>query len=244
MNFLEIVQRARRKCRIVGVGATPTAVTGQNEEYSRLIDWCNEAWMEIQLHQPDWYWMRRRLLFPTVDGQPLYTLADLALNGVVYDAQGAASPFTAATFGNWAPDQFRCNTTATGFADEQMMDWIPNFDAWRDSYLLGNMRETRTRPTVYTIGPGLSVGLGFTPLAGYTIGGSFYLKASEMVLATDIPALPTEWHMAIVYKTMMLYGASESAPEVYDDGENWYRDFLSRMLNQQLPMVETAPALA
>jgi hypothetical protein len=46
MNFLQLAQRTRRKCRIAGTG--PTAVTNQSEEYSRVLDWVNEAWMIIQ----------------------------------------------------------------------------------------------------------------------------------------------------------------------------------------------------
>ncbi len=164
--------------------------------------------------------------------------------GQVVDIQGNTSAFTTDIFGNWADQNFRCNTTAVGYADEMQLDWIPSYDAWRDTYLMGNDRLVRTRPTAVTIGPELSVALGYTPTGEYTIGGSFYLKPSEMVAATDVPALPSEYHMAIVYKAMMLYGASESAPEVYDDGENWYRDFLARILNQQLPPIQAGPALA
>lgn len=245
MNFLELVQRARRKCRITGVGAQPPAVTGQNEEYSRLIDWTNEAWMDIQMTHPDWWWQRRHLTFPTVSGQPIYSLADLAISGTVTTMEGVADgAFTAARYGNWAKDRFRCNTTAQGYADEMQLDFIPSWEAYRDTYLLGNDRVVRTRPTAIALSPDQGLGLGYTPESGYTIGSTFFLKATEMVDATDIPAIPTEYHMIIVYRTMMLYGASESAPEVYDDGKFWFDDFMGRLEFQQMPQILSAPALA
>jgi hypothetical protein len=50
--------------------------------------------------------------------------------------------------------------------------------------------------------------------------------------------------MAIVYKAMMYYGAYESAPEIYDQGEKGYKDFLSRMMSDRMPQLRLAGALA
>lgn len=230
MNFLQIAQRLRRKCRVTGTG--PLTVIGQNEEYARLVDMANEAWMSLQLIRPDWKWMRNSATFPTVAAQATYTLAQIESTG---------SGFS--NFGNWDLDTFRCYTTSVGTNDEYPMDWI-TYDAWRDTYQLGATRSTTSRPTQFTITPALGVGLGVTPAAGYTISADYFKVATEMALDADIPALPTQFHMAIVYRAMMFYGVSEAKPEIYDEGQTEFDRMMARINLQQLPRIQLAGALA
>ena len=56
MNFLALCNRLKRKARVTG--AAMTAVTDQAEEFARLVDFTNEAWMFLQRKRPDWKWMR------------------------------------------------------------------------------------------------------------------------------------------------------------------------------------------
>ena len=230
MNFLELVNRLKRKARVTG--AAMTAVTGQAEEFARLVDFCNEAWQDIQLTRPDWKWMRNSMTFPTVAAQPTYTLAQIESTGTGF-----------ANFGNWERDTFRCYTTAVGTDDENEISWMP-YDQWRDVYQIGATRTTESRPVQFTITPSLGIGLGGTPAAGYTITGDYYKAATEMTLTTDTPSLPSQFHMAIVYRAMMFYGVSESAPEVYDEGASEFAKMMARINLHQLPEVGIAGALA
>ena len=50
--------------------------------------------------------------------------------------------------------------------------------------------------------------------------------------------------MAIVYRAMMMYGAFESANEVYDRGETEFGKIMRRMADQRLPEVTFGGALA
>lgn len=230
MNFLQLVQRARRKCRVSGTG--PTTVIGQNEEYARLVDWVNEAWMDLQLTRSDWAWMRASMSFPTVAAQAEYTLAWLTSNG---------SGFS--NFGNWDLKTFRQYNTAAGTNSEVFLNFM-EYEDWRNVYQLSSMRQATSAPLDFTINPLLGIGLGPVPLAGYTITGDYFKVASEMSADADIPSLPTQFHMAIVYRAMMFYGASEAAPEVYDDGKVNF-DRMMRMIDgQQLPVLTVSGALA
>lgn len=230
MNYLQLVQRLRRKCRVSGTG--PSTVANQAEEYARLADFINEAWMMIQRKRPDWKWMRRSMSFPTVAGQAAYTLAEIEATGTGFS-----------DFGNWDLALFRNYTTAIGTNDEYRMDWMP-YNVWRDTYQIGATRNTQTRPLQFTVTPDLGIGLGCTPIAGYTITGDYYKVATEMVADGDTPGLPEQFHMAIVYRAMMLYGVSEAKPEIYDDGKAAFDDVMAQIERQQLPMLQIGRALA
>lgn len=176
--------------------------------------------------------MRYSMSFPTIAGQAAYTLAEIESTGVGFT-----------NFGNWDKTTFRQYTTSVGTSSEIFMDWI-SYDTWRDVYQYGANRVTQTQPTQFTVTPALGIGLGCTPAAGYTITGDYFKVATEMALDADIPALPTQFHMAIVYKAMMFYGMSEAAPEVYDEGKSQFAAMMARIEMQQLPEMGVCGALA
>jgi hypothetical protein len=87
VNYLELAQKLRRKCRVSGTG--PSAVTAQSEEYMRLLDWVNEAYLEILRLHTNWRFMRASATAVTVDGQSSYS---------------ASTDFGLTDFGYWALD--------------------------------------------------------------------------------------------------------------------------------------------
>ena len=230
MNFLQLANRAKSKCRISGANLTTTL--SQTGEFARLVAWVNEAWMEIQLSRADWKWMRNSMTFPTVGDQATYTLAQIESTGTGFS-----------DFGNWELETFRCYTTSVGTNDEMELSWI-DYNAWRNTYQIGATRTTDTRPSQFTVTPALGIGLGCTPADGYTISGDYFKVATEMAADADIPALPEQFHMAIIYKVMMYYGVSEAKPEVYDEGNDSYTRMMERLELQQLPTMGMGGALA
>lgn len=230
MNRLQLCNRLKRKCRITGSDLTTTL--NQTGEFARVVDWIDEAWMEIQLARPDWKWMRNSMTFPTVADQATYTLAQIESTGTGFS-----------DFGNWELDTFRCYTTSVGTNDENELSWI-DYNGWRDTYQIGATRNTDTRPTQFTVTPALGIGLGCTPAAGYTISGDYFKVATELAANTDTPALPSQFHMAVVYKGMMYYGVSESKPEIYDEGFTSFTRMMARLELQQLPQMSLGGALA
>ncbi|MCY1168494.1 hypothetical protein D9M73_84910 [compost metagenome] len=230
MNFLQLCQRAVTECRISGAVGKPVAVSsvGQTAELQRIINWVNAAWMDIQMTREDWQWMRTSIAFPTVTGQATYTLAQLGI---------------ADTFGNWFRDNFRSYPTPAGNRAEIMMSYI-DYDDWLNTYQFGATRTTTSQPFVATITPDKGLGLGPTPLAGYTVTGDYFLVPSEMVADTDVPALPSRFHLAIVYRAMMFYGASEAASEVYQQGKIEFDRMMTRLQLNQLPQIYGARPLA
>lgn len=224
MNFLQIINRVRTNCGVSG----PALTTAQNlsGESLNIANWTNEAWLDIQAQRTNWEWMRKTATFSTVTSQPQYTIAQIGLTD----------------FGAWARDTFRNYDTSVGLSSEIFMEYI-DYDAWRDGYEFGALRQTQTRPTVITIGPDKSIGLGPFPISGYTVLGDYYSVPTEMAADADIPDLPTQFHLAIVYRAMMAYGQYESAPEVYNRGAVEFDKWMRRVYADRLPEVVVPGAL-
>lgn len=226
MNFLALCNRLRESCGISGDG--PSTVEGQVGEMSRVVNWINEAYLDIQQIHPDWRWLRKSFSFPTVAGQTAYSLAECGITD----------------HGQWDVGTFRCYPTAVGLNGEMLLCDM-DYEHWRNLYQLGAMRAVQTRPTVATILPDNSFGLGSAPDAtGYTIIGDYYAEPSEMALDADIPLIPAKHHMAIVYRAMMFYGVYEAAPEVFLRGETEFKRLIGRMRRDQLPQIRAAGCLA
>lgn len=225
MNRLQLVQRLASEC-----GSTkPTTTISQTGNAGRLVDWIDTAWNDIQTKHQDWGWMRTSTSWVTGDGQHNYTTAQCNI--------------AAGTFGMWAIDTLRCYPTAAGNQTETFLSWL-RYDAWRDTYLFGGSRATRTRPAEFAVGPDKSINVGPVPSAGYTITGDYFTAPSAMADDTAIPSLPDQFHMAIVYRAMMSYGGYESASEVYQRGEVEFSKLMRRMEIDRLPMVAMAGPLA
>jgi len=218
MTFLQLVQRLRSECGVSGTG--PTTVVSQTGDMERLVNWTNAAWLDIQSAHRDWDWLRTSLTpFATVAGQQTYApTTDLSLTD----------------FGMWDRDSFRVYDTAAGIGSETPLTYMP-YDLWRDSFLIGALRSTTSRPTIVTVAPNNSLGFGPITAAGYSIVGDYYKIPTEMSADANIPVLPTQYHLAIVYRAMMHYGAYYGATEVYQRGEIEFAKLMLRMTSDRLP---------
>lgn len=231
MNYLQLAQKVREKCRIIGSG--PTAVTNQSAEYTRVLNWVNEAWLEIQRRHEDWRWMRASATAVTVNTQYAYS---------------PTADFNLTDFGNWAldyanGDTFRNYVTSVGPQSEVFMPVI-DYDRWRDVYLYGANRYAYSRPIEIALAPDRSLVVGPVPVDGYTLIGDYYKIPTELSAATDEPGMPSQYHWAIVYKAMMFYGISEAAPEVYDEGRMQFDQIIRQLERTQLRRMAFAGALA
>lgn len=224
-NYLDLLQRFS-----VDVGATddPPATAqdpeGQVQEFCNLL---NQAWIEIQCIHPDWKFNRSSASFTTIVDQTSYTPTQAGI------ARGVLN--------GWKEDSFRSYLT-TSIASEMHMTPL-DYDEWRDTYLIGSMRTARVQPIVFAVGPTLSLHIP-CPLAGYTIIGDYYSAPLGFDADADIPSIPAEFIMLIVYKAMINYGTSESAPDLIAKGQFGYGPLMARLESSRLPQVRTVGALA
>lgn len=185
-----------------------------------MVEWFNSAWMDIQGYHQDWGWLRTSTSFVCVAGQATYTPAQAGTTN----------------FGMWERCSFRNYPTATGTDAEIRMDFM-DYDMWRDIYQFGSNRTATSQPYHFTITPAKAIGLGPVPTGDYTVTADYFTLPTELSANTDTPSLPTQYHMAIVYRAMMMYGAFESATEVYQRGELEFKRLLRRMENDYMPEI-------
>lgn len=243
MNYLQLCQRAAIECGVASGTAILTAlptVAGATGSLGRVVNWVADGWNDIQCDHDDWDWMRSSNLlgggvsFPTVAGQASYPIGTgPGQVGVAWDA-----------FGKWDRETFRNYSTATGPNNEMFLGDIP-FDAWRNGYMLGSMRNVKTRPVVAAIGPDQSINLGPPPDGLYTITADYFTAPAIMTLDTDVPKyLPSRFHMLIVYRAMMKYAGYKSAPEVYQRGSAENGRMYADLMALRAPEISFGGALA
>jgi hypothetical protein len=222
MNYLQLAQRLAVECGVTGGG--PASVTGQTGMYAKLVNWTNDAWVEIQGMHDNWNWMREPFTFETVAGTGNY------------DPNAVTNTVTSALMTDlryWWKDTFRCQKKSIGVQDEQwLVEW--EYQVFRNTYRFNV--QVNGRPVVFAIMPNdKKVMLGQIPDDIYQISGEYQILPVSMTANTDTPALPTHLHLAIVYKAMEYYGLYEAAPEVLSRGTTQFSRLRNQLEREQLP---------
>lgn len=209
-TFIQLAQRLSTEC---GVSTTPpSTVIGATGEWSRLTKWVAQAWVDIQEHHPDWSWMLKRSSFDTTPLQGTYTPLQAGISDLA----------------DWRQNSFRAYLTSAGVGTEITIPFTA-YERFYNDYLLGARKLVFSRPVEYTVGPGKSLLLGLAPDNIYTVGFEYFKAPVELVADADVPDMPSRFHMLIVYKAMMSYGAFEAANEVYQRGEKEYRSMMNKL---------------
>lgn len=220
MNYLAIVQELHE---LAGCsGPQPSTVSGVTGETLRLVNWVRRAWDMIQARSPAWNWLQAEFSFSTAPGLREYTPTAAGLS---------------TRFRNWHKGSLRCYLAATGVADEQfLVDW--DYDVLRDTYLYGSQSTNQSRPVVFAVRPeDRALVLADIPDAVYTVRGRYQKGPQTLTVDADVPECPEEFHRAITYRALMMYGAYEAAAEVAQEGVTNYRALMLRMVDECLPDV-------
>ena len=117
-----------------------------------------------------------------------------------------------------------------------LLDYFVFRDNYRASY--------SSKPTVCTILPNGQLKTNTVPDQAYTLNFDYWAKPVSLSENTDIPSLPEEYHMLIVYKAMQYYAGYENAGEVYQDGVSRYQAMLPDVELTQLPAMTLPGAIA
>lgn len=229
MNFLQMAQRLRQEALGAGASALPSATTSQAGQSAQFVSWINTAWMDIQNMHRDWLWMRRACTVNTVSGTGSY--ASTAFTDV------AAATLVSA-FSHWLFDYKRRLWTIYLSSGGQSgeVDLIDiDFDSWRFLYDRGAAASQQSQPVYVTAANDLTVKIGPKPNAVYVIRGWYQQAATELSGDADIPELPTQYHMMIVWKALTYYAQHAAAPEKMAMGQNNFSMLLSQLEINQLP---------
>ena len=77
-----------------------------------------------------------------------------------------------------------------------------------------------------------------------SISGDYYVKPAEMTANTDIPRLPEEYHLAIVWKALMSAGGFDEASNTWQRGNNRFTQALNAINATELPMIKVGSPVA
>lgn len=239
MNFLEIAQRLRRESGLTSSLLTsPTTVVGQTGKLRGIVDWAAGAYTDIQTVSQDWRWLRSGFTLPTVAATPAYAYT------AATDSQTAA---TITRFARWWPQQpggisnMTAYLTASGVAAEyylNYMDWASFRDVWRRGV------QTDNPPVAFSIDPQNKIALGPVPNAVYTITGEYQMSAQTLALDADIPEMPADFHMLIVWKALLDYAGEAAAPEAFTRAQVRAGPLMAALKLDQLPQIGFGGALA
>lgn len=225
MNYLQLCQTVRELAGIPGTG--PTSVAGQSGELRRLCNWVAQAWNEIQLKRADWLWMWDDTSFDTTAGKSIYApVADLGLT----------------RFARWKECSFSIYLKSSGKgAEVDLGHW--QYNSFKGDYLYGTKATATGQPDAIAIAPNRSLILGLIPDAVYTVEGEYYKSTQVLAADSDTPEMPEIYHMAIVHKALIKYGAYEAAGEVVQEQITNLSAVMNRLEQDQLPEVNLGCAL-
>lgn len=219
MTYIELVNRCKSEC---GIAGNPiTLLTGNSNEITRLAGWVSSAWVDIQQERQDWRFMRKPFTVNTVANTQSYSASDASISD----------------FSKWKDDSFRIYRTADGEDNEQFLTHWKDYSEFRDFYLFSSLRSQRGQPNDIVIDPDDNLLLGYTPDDIYTVIGEYYRSPQVLTLATDTPIIPSEFHMIIVYETMISYGYFNVASEQLSRGREKLAKLKSRLLQKYSPTI-------
>lgn len=220
MTYLELVKRLRSECGVAGDG--PSTTVGQIREMQRLCNWIVQSWEEIQLETREFDFMRNNTTWDTVANQQTYIpTTDIGLTD----------------FGSWKDDSFKAYLASAGVATEIALTQYKSYADFRAYYLTGSRRLVTGRPMYITITPDRSLMLGFTPNDVYTCSAEYFRSPQTLAADADIPIMPQQYHMAIVYRAMQKYGRFNAAGEQVEAGQAGYSSIINRLVADQSPQI-------
>ncbi len=224
-TFLQLTQNLAVEVSASGSG--PSTVVGQAGEYGRLVKWIADADMELQQEHGNWRFMVNTFAIDTIVGDPSYIASDCVI------------PVT--DLRTWKERTIKAYLLSAGLTDQSELSYI-DYEAWDWMYNTGP--QTNSRPIHYTVGNAMELLIGPLPMDVYRISGNYQRSVTKMLVDSDIPNYPAEFHNLPVYLAMMKYGRYTGAQEVFQDGERLYKKMMNRMERTQLPRMNHRLPLA
>jgi hypothetical protein len=209
VNFLQLCQRLAHEAGVNGPG--PTTVVGQNGslELGRIVNWTNDAWLNIQGRRL-WSWM--------------WTNAALTLTAGNSTIAGAL-----------APERYDTDSAyyADGSATGRWLQYLP-WDEFRHDYrVLGTVDGI----TAWTVRPDNTLVFNAAASVDRTITIERWANPTSMAADTDIPGLPEDLHMLIVWRGLIKYAGFDEAGVQRSVAVEEHNQLWSALVSRCLPQM-------
>lgn len=210
-TYVQLCQRLRQEAGVAGTG--PSTVASQTGMYQKLVNWVQRAWIDIQGSAPYWRFLRNQYTGTLTIGTRTYNVVtDLLLNYVdKWDPEGA-----------WI---YR-----TSDADISQIEWL-TYPEFRRQFPGG---WGTGRPQIVAEWQGDNLVFDKIPDYAYTIRFDYWMTPEKLTNDSDVPAAPEHYHDIIVWRALMMYAASEGAPELLQYARAMYSPMLIQLKLDQL----------
>ena len=228
MNFLQLSQRLRQEAG--GSGSGPITTVGQIGIEKQWCDWINTAYIDVLSQHTNWSFMQEEFSFETIASKREYSVADTGVTDLE----------------KWKVDDygsFRIYLTSGGVANEQYLFPLL-WDDYRQMYLFGATRTSEGLPSYFAVQPDKGLNFYLVPDDIYTITGEYFKVPTELSGNIDIPIIPSQFHMIIVWRALMFYAGFDAANEKYATGKSEYTKLLMRLEMDRLPQMTFGSPLA
>ena len=218
MNFLTLAQRLHLELGRSGSG--PTSITGATNANLRLFYAIADAWREIQTDPMGWLWMRRTF--------------DVALLSTLESIDGVAAGLT--DFGRWRkPDDWYDLKAYDPIANPRQK-WDVKF-VDRDKFLrqYKDNPPNAAGPQYWTVGLDNEIIVAPEADKDYQICGEYFIAPEELAADADVPSMPSQFHMTIMWKAMVQIAQFDAAPENVSRANDKYEEILSSLMLDQGP---------
>lgn len=183
MNFLQLTQQLAHEAGVNGTG--PTTVVGQDGslELGRIVNWVNQAWLDIQGKRL-WTWMWS-------NAQVTITAGTNVIAGTLshsrYDRESAYF-----------------NDGSTAWRNLCYLPW----DEFRMEYRTLN---SVNGVTAWTVRPDMALVFNATVSANTPVDIERFLNPTRMTVDTDTPGMPEDLHELIVWRALVKYANFDEA---------------------------------
>ena len=223
MNLLAIVQSLHHEAKLAG--SPPSAVVGQVGRAADLVRWAIEAYNDIQRDRDGkWKWLKGDWYFDTVASTANY--AQTSINDT--DDVAAITRFRAWDLDEREPPFIYLSADGQS-TQRELAIW--DFRDFRYRWIRGT--HTDAYPGSIAAKADDDLFLGPTPDDVYRVTGSYWKNIQELAADADIPEMPADFHMAIVYRALIKYGFDSVSPEVLSRAEVDGKSLWESLVNNQ-----------
>ena len=212
MNFLEIAKRVRQEVGYSGTG--PASVDAQVGAYAKVVDWVNTALESIHLSREQWRFDWHSWTAPLTVGQEAYDMAQAW--GLKVRAL--------------ASDPVYVYRTTEGAKSRFFLSEL----SWEDFRLMPSTGATGI-PSYFALSPDRKLHLHPAPDAGLTVVVDYYRAPQVLTANTDVPRIPQQYHMAIVWQAAIYAAGHDENPGLMQMATKHFKDAMARMERTEMP---------
>lgn len=198
MNYLQLVQRLKRESGRSGNAITTLVGLSANDQ--RLADWVADAWIEVQRRFQDWKFMRHTVSGPLIVDQIAYRADEI----------NAEAELVA----RWQPQTKDYTVRVAAPDDDQPFDLNElDYETFQARYIVRT--ETAGRPRHWCRGLDQRILIGPAPdVEDYILTADYWSRPTALSADDDVPGMPEEYHMLLVWRALVELAAFDAAIEV------------------------------